>query len=362
MPNDPVSRAIRIGTWSQFSHAAICTDPPLFVEAVGVGVRPRSILGMGVRDKQWVRVLRLKADMANHADRTSEAARHADRYLVHGYWVGGALATKLPGVSLRKRSKFFCSHLVAQAYMEAGIDLVPGLPPSKVTPKAISHSSLLCDITEDILIPTNERDWPLKLDLTDVGIGPSPVDQEIEIRRRVAERMESALRTYREDLLDESVLRTYGIVSLDKANRFHIFLTSLICANKDNPRLARTIDSYFVRAIKEEGYLSIPEMLVDEASLYLDQAATYFIEQGLWDHTRIENTLTFYQQNYATLLKRIDEMRNYTDTYKKCFKETGLKTFDALAKTHECYWDYCQGAREVLRKTIALLESVLERN
>ena len=321
VPNDRTSIAIRIGTWSRFSHAAISTDPPLFIEAVGIGTRPFSILRIGVKDKRWVRMLRLKATVTNHADRALDAGKRANTYLGRGYWLVGALAAKIPGANLQERTGVFCSHLVAQAYREAGVDLVPGLPPHKVTPKALSRSPLLRDITEDILIPTAQEKWPMELDLTDVGIGPGPVDQEIKIRLRVADRIESALRTYRKDLLDESVLRKYGIVSSDKASRFDKLLAGLVCSYQDNPMLARTIDSHFAHAIEEEGYLSIPEMLFDEATLYIDQATAYYIEQKLWDCEKMENHLTFYRQNYATLLMRIDELRDYTHTYKEGIKK-----------------------------------------
>jgi hypothetical protein len=56
------------------------------------------------------------------------------------------------------------------------------------------------------------------------------------------------------------------------------------------------------------------------------------------------------------LLERIDEIRNFADTYKKSFEETRLRSFDALAKTHMRYLRYCKELREVLTKAIALLK------
>jgi hypothetical protein len=41
----------------------------------------------------------------------------------------------------------FCSRVVAEAYRDYGIDLLPGKPPSKIHPSMLLESPVLCDVT-----------------------------------------------------------------------------------------------------------------------------------------------------------------------------------------------------------------------
>jgi len=117
-PDSPVSKAIRRATQSRYSHAAIFIGNGGFVEAVGSGVRRFLIDSTAVRNPENVRFLRLKDTVPNARSLAEGAGRKAENYVARRYWVPGAVAARVPGVNLKRRGKFFCSQLVAQAFRE----------------------------------------------------------------------------------------------------------------------------------------------------------------------------------------------------------------------------------------------------
>jgi hypothetical protein len=362
VPNHAVSVVVRTVTGSRFSHAAICTKPPSFLEAVGTGVRPFSALGIGVRDKGWVCVLRLRQTVENHESLAEGAGAQALRYITQGYWLSGAVATKLPGLRLRERSRLFCSHLVSRAYEEAGLHLLPGKVSSETTPEDLWRSALLIDVTDHVLMRTNENAFPFDLSFADEGSKANQIDEEMRIRRKVNDKIEDIIRKNRKDLLNESVLRGYGIKSFDKADRFHCLLVALIAAQKDSPRQAAILDQQILDVITDEGYLAIPELLcvagtLSDEIMCVEQALAYALDRGFWDTERIGNELRYYKDTADVLKGRIPELDTFAKVHQKCFQETRLKTFRALSETYARYKRHCEEALKVLNKCVALIKT-----
>lgn len=128
-----VSQVIRKVTDSNFSHASIAMMGSNCVEAVGNGVRVMCLERIHVVDLNNVRVLRLKASF--DADVPTKAASAAKGCLFRPYWPRGAMAAGL-GLARDKRNedRFFCSHLVAHCYIEAGIDIFGREIPEAIVP------------------------------------------------------------------------------------------------------------------------------------------------------------------------------------------------------------------------------------
>jgi hypothetical protein len=136
------SLVIRIVTWSKYSHAAIYLGDGLYAEAVDQGVRTRAATTIV---KERLKVIRLKGALGEQFARA--AAGRIDHYLHSPYALGSAmlsLAGKIPSADARA---LFCSQLVAQAYADVNVAVVPGYEPVKITPKMLATSRLFDDVT-----------------------------------------------------------------------------------------------------------------------------------------------------------------------------------------------------------------------
>jgi uncharacterized protein YycO len=233
VPRDPISFVIRKRTASDFSHAAICTDPPNFIEAVSAGTRPFTILRIAVRDKQYVRVLRLRDTVPNSHAIAASAGSHANNYLLAKYWWAGALTSTITDVAAPDRRRVFCSQLVVEAYRKAGLDLAPGDASMRVIPEALAASGSLQDISDSVLQQVEGEVWPIDPAFVERGITSENVKKEIQIRHKAADSMLVALKRKRPDLLTAGRLEAYGVESLEGSNDFHKYLTCLVCANRE---------------------------------------------------------------------------------------------------------------------------------
>jgi uncharacterized protein YycO len=149
-----LSSAIKVGTRSPFSHAAIYWGRMSFLEAVGHGVCNFNVLASAVSDKRSVRVLRLSSRFA--ADIRTRAAEAASSYIGREYWVEGAIKSPFGLKSDQSLGRVFCSHLVTQSFADAGVELCPGRRPEFVTPGDLAKSDLLEDVTDDVLYEASE--------------------------------------------------------------------------------------------------------------------------------------------------------------------------------------------------------------
>ncbi len=138
--------AALLGAGGTYSHVAIALGAGLYAEAVGLGVRKRSIetmVGPGLT------VLRLDPDRHPDAAQIARAAAaKIDEYLLAEYWLNGAFVPLFSATPFKERSGLFCSHLVAQVYKEVGVEIVEGLCPAKTTPQAMVASGTVRDVSD----------------------------------------------------------------------------------------------------------------------------------------------------------------------------------------------------------------------
>jgi hypothetical protein len=148
-------------TQSKFSHAAIYLGNSVYAEAVGLGVRQRSVKTI-LKDR--IMVARLSETLVEGAPRVAaQAAESIAHYAGAGYWVKGAMLSVFKNARAEDRYRLFCSHLVAKMYLDAGVDLAPGTEAHKVTPEILAKSRLLRDVSKDTvyrakLIPAHLAD------------------------------------------------------------------------------------------------------------------------------------------------------------------------------------------------------------
>jgi hypothetical protein len=139
-------------TDSPFSHAALCIDYGMFIEAIGTGVCRLAIMATGAHKKENLRLLRLKDSAASDASaKASEAARIAQEYVLRGYSKRGAVGVKFPVFSDPQRAQLFCSQLVARAYEEVKQELVANKKSHEVHPGDLERSEVLEDVTDSAI-------------------------------------------------------------------------------------------------------------------------------------------------------------------------------------------------------------------
>lgn len=142
------SWAIRTGTRSNVSHAAVLTRPGILLEAQPEGVRRRSTLGTFATKREWIAVLRPTFQLEWNAQGVSLANCAETRY-GWAYSKIRAIGSPLPDLSELAGwlDGTFCSELVALAYADYGVDLLPGVKRSAITPGKLKKSKLLSDVT-----------------------------------------------------------------------------------------------------------------------------------------------------------------------------------------------------------------------
>ncbi|SFU37952.1 hypothetical protein SAMN05192541_101610 [Bradyrhizobium arachidis] len=160
------SSAIQAGTRAPFSHAALCIEHGLMIEAVGAGVCRFALGATGVRSKANVKFLRLNLDVVNGPQHAQLAAHFGHQYLSRGYSLPGALGTRIAPLRKKARGDLFCSELVARAYDEARCPLLPGKKPNRIAPGDLLKSDVLRDVTKLALVPI-QIDTPLMYYLDD---------------------------------------------------------------------------------------------------------------------------------------------------------------------------------------------------
>lgn len=158
---------------SIFSHAAICSQPPTLIEAIGPGVSTLSVANSFYHEERDVRVLR-------YADETiaRRAAAKAGLFLGKGYSVVMAIKSVTPAASDASAPtiRTFCSALVAAAYRATGAAEFQSINPNRTTPGSFAHMSFLEDVTAQVsramLAPQNVEE----MTALDGKRRPSPFD------------------------------------------------------------------------------------------------------------------------------------------------------------------------------------------
>jgi hypothetical protein len=143
---DGGSIIVRTGTRSDYSHAALCTQEGMLIEAVPQGVMRRSVIGTFATRPEWLKVLRSRRPLGPNAQGL-HLAHYAVRLYGRGYSMLGAITSVIEWIHLSEDGSTFCSRVIAEAFHDYGIDLLPGRPPAKVYPAMLLKSEHLIDVT-----------------------------------------------------------------------------------------------------------------------------------------------------------------------------------------------------------------------
>jgi len=336
-PPSATRYVIRKVTSSRFSHAAICSNAPLFVEAIGVGVCVFTIDKIVVSNPRSIRLLRVHS---RHSAVARRAGFIASTYVARQYWISGALTAVLSKLQLQARGKLFCSHLVAQAYAEAGLALVSDKNPTKVTPALLEQSTLLRDISCEVLTDKTDKAWCPPMMVIDEANYASPAQLETRIKQNIVRR----------------VGKSFTFCGLPAPLDFEGALYGLL--GLTDPVNSDLIDEEFSKAIREEGLLAVPLAFQDMESIYRYVADG--ADERVWSHEEMSAMLGFFTERFSTQEKILDERRTCLDTRKTIVTRTNLATFKALAALDSEYYRLEQVRQDVTRRVVSYLRSVLE--
>jgi hypothetical protein len=144
------SDAIRRATRGRFSHALICSSPPVFVEAIGSGVSTLSLARCFAHNVANVRLLRFP-----DREIAQRAAKLAQYEIGRDYSVARAVHSVFPlGILDRVDDHgIFCSALVAQVFAAAGATSFERVPVDRTTPATLDGIEGLEDLTAAVFRP-----------------------------------------------------------------------------------------------------------------------------------------------------------------------------------------------------------------
>ncbi|MCH7332266.1 hypothetical protein [Acinetobacter modestus] len=151
------SKIIAKLTNGHFSHAMIALENGVCLEAItGTGVQRTSQSRIGFHDKANVIVLRCLFPDEQTALTTYEyISKNSAKYQGNEYSYRGAIESIATNDKDHTNGGYFCSHLVAAIFADAGFPLLDR-PVHKITPNQLLESHVLENITDQIVTPISD--------------------------------------------------------------------------------------------------------------------------------------------------------------------------------------------------------------
>lgn len=147
-----VSKAIRLATKSDISHAMIYVQDHCVIDATAEGVQARNTQRLFLEDNGSVHLLRPRHELP--ADQVKALCNYVRGQVGAQYATKEARRTAVRGARQWTR-KQFCSRLVAQAYASVGVMLVGD--PNFCSPAELKHSALLIEVPNaTVTVPAEE--------------------------------------------------------------------------------------------------------------------------------------------------------------------------------------------------------------
>ena len=300
---------IRMFTSSDLSHVALCTRPGMLFEAVMGGVLRRSIIGTFAVRAEWIKVLRPKTPLPPNSSGL-RVANYAECMYGRAYSVFGAIASRFGTFSAADNGSVFCSHVVAQAFAEYGVDLLPGKQPSKIFPSMFLESSMLTDVS-DICI--RRLGSISNADLYKEVIATAEIDlpgDEMQMNRRVFDVIKSMLG----QKLPQNIFS----------------LSDLWDWLSEGSDAAKEADSIIFDILQSEGFVAwYADWNVDvQSQTNFISSAANLIE--IASHEQMTPEISSAIQDFAEILPlskaSLDGRRSTLEKYERLSQTTGLKT------------------------------------
>ncbi|MEO3684039.1 YiiX/YebB-like N1pC/P60 family cysteine hydrolase [Shewanella vesiculosa] len=258
-----ISKAVRIATFSKFSHAILYVGDGSFIHSDGQGVHSNNIQRLLFENESHAEVCRVIDTSC-----VNKAVMFARSQIGVSYSVKEAASTKNPLYKGEKLNRQFCSRLVAQSYECAGLKLVDNS--DYCTPKELQKSSRTNTIRGCLRLAVEQEIEFAKSD--------SPIQRQTEITNLI-------LKAVRE-------LTGNDIQSFENLDQFVI----------DNPMH----DAEITNIVINSGYLTMfdyeltqnPWRYDGQLFLSLDIGDSYKKERAEFELESAGNQVQLYSQNY----------------------------------------------------------------
>lgn len=257
------SKAVRLSTYSKFSHAVFYVGDGSFIHSDSQGVHSDNIQRLLFKKKTYAEVCRLIDNKF-----LTKAIMFARSKIGTSYSVKEAVRTKNPLYTGKKMNRQFCSRLVAQSFEYAGIKLVNNV--DYCTPEELKKSPSIKTVTECLrLAEENEIDF---------ANSPSPLQRQTDITNFILKSVRN--------------LTQQDIQSFEDLDQFII----------DNPNFDKEITGI----VKSSGYLSMfdyelvqnPWRFNGEIFLSLNLEPSYKKERAKFELESSKEQIKLYSHNY----------------------------------------------------------------
>jgi len=300
----------------------------MLFEAVPDGVMRRSVVGTFAPQREWIAVLRPKRPLPPNGQGLT-VAHYAEARYGRAYSYRGALASRLPIVGGAVDGSVFCSQVIAQAFHDYGLDLVPGKLPAQVYPGMLFHSPELTDVTEDCIRKLGSvTDTDAYTQVIGTAAHELP-GTEMQMNREVFEALQK-------ELGKDLPARVYSLTDL-----------GAWLAQEYTTEAAQRSDAKILGILETEGMFSwydafSEKVRRDAAVLEFVADAAEKISGGPWP-TEMEAFLAEVTAMSEHGESRVDARRNTAQDYNTLAEKTGFKTFARLRDEYQRqYEDACR--------------------
>lgn len=199
--NSDISQRVRKLTGSSFSHALLYVGVSSCIESDGEGVQSQNIQRVLIDDKESAKVLRLRE---SQPDKIQEVIVFARQKIGTQYSLKEAVAVlNDKNDEAKEPNRQFCTRFVAQAYENAGINLVDNS--NYCTPEELLKSEKLIEV-ENILKEATEKE-------IEFAKSDNPLERQQQIHNLI---LSSARKISGEDIQTFEQLSKYVIEHPDK--------------------------------------------------------------------------------------------------------------------------------------------------
>jgi len=286
------------------------------------------------------KVIRLKG--GEQAEIKARAAAERINHYLHAPYALGSAVLSTFGVPNIDPRALFCSQLVARAYADVKIAVVPGIEPEKITPGMLATSTRFDDITKTVVFAT--RAVPEHLV---IGTLETLGDREVAS----VEKMYQELWPFFVELAIPPSRDWTGMLV------FH--------ADVDDKETQKKFDLAVMKAMQSSGYIKSLGAIRGEVIKPLDEWLATLDPSSLSDELAALYRFSF--TNNLKALKRqaeidLDNQRFWAEEYRKSVERSAdpddaVRTFVALTKYSETQHSFRQEAIKLTETAIKKLAS-----
>jgi hypothetical protein len=311
----------------------------MLFEAVPDGVMRRGVFGTFAPCAEWIRVLRPNRPVPPNKYGL-RVADYAEALYGRGYSRQGAVASRLPVIGGLEDGSVFCSQVIAHAYLECDVILIPGKDPSQVYPGLLLKSPELMDVTEECV---REIGSASDTDLYNRVVGAANAElpgAEMRMNRRVIKAIQKELGR---DLSAHvhSLTDLWMWLALDFSSE---------AVKRSDPTILTTLE----REGMFEWYDKFSAKVQADAAVFEVAAKRAELPVGRMT-PEIKALLDYVSEIISAGETKLEARKNTAQEYDGLAKRTGLKTLARLSDTFRRQYEDADRLHQAGMRLIGLL-------